>query len=1056
MGKRKRTYFVRKLLHNHKFNAIIALISIFEREIGMKDIKNVFKNGAEGYAPAVMWFTSGNINKEEMTYQLEGFRRAGIRDFFIHASNGTEGDYLGEHFFSMIDHAVSEAKRLDMRFWIYDEYNWPSGIAGGQVLRDAPWARSRRLIRMCETVGGGETLRMTLPSRERYDTVPLLFLCDGRVADVHVDGDAIEWRNESESERVLEIYLSKWIMGLSFASIGSEVVMPHVEGCLDTLDREAVKVFIDKTHEEYKRRYGDDFGKYIMGTFSDEVTAYYEMRDADERGLPVLPWSRCFAEKFRERCGYDIIPRLGELMNKSDRKLLIDYWDTVTELFVNGFADVVGEWCRNNGLLFTGHIDAEESLPYAVYGSGDPYEYYRRFDIPGIDTIYSYYRINDYSYNIAPKLASSAARFTGKERVLSETYTVSGWDIRLSDMKRIFNRLALCGISLLQFMGARYNFMPGADSAAMTNNWQNPLFKHYGELTRYMSGVQYFIASTECDADTLVFYPTTTVKAGLGPLPVDIFGGDMNYTFTGIVNSLMNLHKTFEIGYEQVIDSAEVSDGRLRIAGSEYHTVIMPCTEYLRESTYLRLRDFARGGGRVVMINGCVRHVVGDVIYDAEPFDGAVIYECREYEMSGEHVTNFDSYQRAPMGTFTEKLREAIDGMPEAVIRIKPTDGIMSVLRRADGHKYVMIINDNPTATELCAEMLSDAPFRVIRAEDGGEREAVTDGHKISAVLDPFECVVIEVGKTAVASESDVSEWHEAMPRDPRLDISDANTALPDTFIIRGESMSDILDARAGYNPRRVCDIAERISESELVACRGTATGDLPVKAEHDWFGWFPVDKKPITMGETIVCVHDFYVDAIPPVLEMVTDSTLGTVWYLDGEELYPSSVRRVWHYANRVYDLSHKVKMGKNRLVSICTVPRCDKSFPVPCAMLKGDFRVFDDFHITDRAATNELAVWNSQGYACYAGDAVYSVHFDLPSVSSARVVIDTADAVEVKVNGRSAGKRVWQPYELDITDLVTEGDNLVELCVTSTYSNFMYNSNPSGISGVRVMYTE
>ena len=1022
----------------------------------MKDIKDVLKYGDELCAPAVMWFTSGNISKKEMTYQLEGFRRAGIRDFFIHASNGTEGDYLGEHFFSMIDHALCEAKRLDMRFWIYDEYNWPSGIAGGQVLRDAPWARSRRLVKMCETVGGGETLRMKLPSKERFDTIPLLFLCDGRVADVRVDGEEIEWRNESGTDRVLEIYLSKWIMGLSFASFGSEVVMPNVEGCLDTLDPEAVDVFISKTHEEYKRRYGDDFGKYIMGAFSDEVTAYYEVRDEDERGLPVLPWSRRFSERFRERCGYDIIPRLGELMNKSDEKLLIDYWDTLGELFVNGFAGCVGNWCRNNGLLYTGHIDAEESLYYAVYGSGDPYEYYRQFDIPGIDTIFSYYRINDYSFNLAPKLASSAARFCGKERVLSETYTVSGWDIRLSDMKRIFNRLALCGISFVQFMGARYNFMPGSDSAAMTNNWQNPLFKHYGELTKYMSGVQHLVANTEYDANTLVFYPTTTVKATLGPLPVDIYAGDMNDTFTGIVNSLMNLHVGFEIGYEQVIDGAQLDGGVLKIAGSEYHTVVMPCTRYLRESTYLKLRDFARAGGRIVMINGRVERVVADGIYDAEPFDGAVIYDCYDYEKSGEHATNFDSYQRAPMGAFTEKLREAICDMQGSVIRIHPTDGIMSALRRSDGHKYAIVINDNPTETELRGEILTDAPLRALNTESGEEREMQTDGHSFSAVLHPFECVVIEIGEQSVQIAPERSEEHEALPSGVTLRTVDANTALPDTFIIRGESASKILSARAGYNPRRICDVAEGVSESELVACRGFAIGDLPVKAAHDWFGWFPVDKKPITMGETIVCVHDFYVDDIPSVLEMVTDSTLSTVWYLDGEELYPSSVRRVWHYANRVYDLSDKVKIGKNRFVSICTVPRCDKSFPVPCAMLKGDFRVFDDFHITSRAATHELAVWNSQGYACYTGDAVYSAHFDLPDCSSARIAVDTRDALEVRVNGETVGKRLWAPYELDITDFVKCGDNLVEVCVTSTYSNFMYNSNPSGISGMRILYTK
>ena len=97
------------------------------------DIQQTFSKRAEGYTPATMWFTAGNINRQEMTYQMEGFKRQGIRDFFIHPSDGTQGDYLGEHFFSMIRHAADEARRLGINYWIYDEYNWPSGVAAGQV-----------------------------------------------------------------------------------------------------------------------------------------------------------------------------------------------------------------------------------------------------------------------------------------------------------------------------------------------------------------------------------------------------------------------------------------------------------------------------------------------------------------------------------------------------------------------------------------------------------------------------------------------------------------------------------------------------------------------------------------------------------------------------------------------------------------------------------------------------------------------------------------------------------------------------------------------------------
>ena len=233
-----------------------------------------------------------------------------------------------------------------------------------------------------------------------------------------LDGEALVWTNSADTEKLLEIYVSKWIMGKTPASTGSAVT-EDVEGVLDTLDADAVRVFIEKTHEVYKQHIGEHFGECVKGIFSDEVTAYYELRDGDEIGLATLPWTRRFPDKFAERCGYDIREHLSELMRGTDVKLSIDYWDTVCELFTDGFARLVGEWCEKNGIIYTGHIDAEESLYYAVYGSGDPYEYYKHFTYPGIDTIFSYYRINDYSFNIAPKLAASAAHFLGKERVLS-------------------------------------------------------------------------------------------------------------------------------------------------------------------------------------------------------------------------------------------------------------------------------------------------------------------------------------------------------------------------------------------------------------------------------------------------------------------------------------------------------------------------------------------------------------------------------------------------------------------------------------------------------------
>ena len=205
-------------------------------------------------------------------------------------------------------------------------------------------------------------------------------------------------------------------------------------------------------------------------------------------------------------------------------------------------------------------------------------------------------------------------------------------------------------------------------------------------------------------------------------------------------------------------------------------------------------------------------------------------------------------------------------------------------------------------------------------------------------------------------------------------------------------------------------------------------------------------------MGETVVCVYDFTLDFIPEDLEMVTDPTFNTVWYINNEQLYPSSVRRVWHYANQVYSLSDVVKLGKNRMVSICTVPACDKGFAVPCAMLRGNFKVYSDFVITDRTVESKIDVWNGQGYALYAGDGIYKAKFNVTETKPTRLALETSDVTEIFVNGERVAKRLWHPFEADITSYISEGENTLELRVTSTYSNFMYNSNPSGIKSAKI----
>ena len=1026
-----------------------------EEERGAFDLPEILRGGALEYGPAAMWFTGGEIDLAEMTRQMEGFAEAGIRDVFLHPTNGTRVDYLGPYFFRMVRHAAAEAKRLGLGYWIYDEYNWPSGIAAGQVLRDEPWTHQVCLYRYVRTARPGETVVFDLPDPERYDTKPLLFAVRGTPVSVPVSGGRVAWTNCGSETRELEIYLSRRSLGRDANLTGSEIVADE-EGYLDVLDRDAVRVFLEKTHEAYRENIGGGFGKWVRGVFTDEPAATYPMFGPGEETVPTLPWSRRFAEEFAERRGYDLIPRLPELFREGVSKLHADFWDTVSELFTGSFAAQAHEWCRAHGLVYTGHLGGEETWRYCTTAAGGLYEFYRELDWPGVDSICTYYRMDDFNFNVAAKQASSAARFLRKPRVLCETFTVSGWDIRLRDMKRAADRLALLGVDCVQFMGARYDFSPVRDALAMTNNWQNPLFVHYRTLSRYISSLQAFVAGTEYSARALLLHPVTSARAEACRHPKGDFYGEHDMLYACLLNSLLRLHVPFEIGYEQVIDGAELRPGVLRAAGTDYDVVILPDVSVLREKTFRKLAAFAAGGGRLILANGAPRWILGEDLSPAPALDGAVPFECRDYEvLHDDAASSFEPFRVSPAGAFTKALREALAGIPERVFRLEERDGVLSALRRRGSLDCLMVLNDSEEERDVRGEILGGRPFRALSAEDGSLRPLSGEGGKFRLTLRPLECVILEIGGSS-----------ERVPEDPvpkkvtELPVLRAsfrpdgsNTGLPRVYQVRGRTAEALWEAREAGDTGRISAAAGAADGKDLFLCGRKKNPYTPVRAERDWFGWQPLDGNDPAGGEPLVAVYEFELDGIPPVFELVTDPEPETFWVLGGAALPEARFERVWTRRNPVYDLRGAVRPGRNRLVSFCTPPAGGGWAGVPPAVLRGDFRQYPDRKITLRPGGNAVAPWDGQGYLCYTGDGTYSAEFTAPGAGRVLVRPETRDAFEVFCNGRSAGVRLWDPPEVDVTPFVRPGVNRIDVRVTGTKSALLYGRNPSGLEGLRIL---
>ena len=106
-----------------------------------------------------------------------------------------------------------------------------------------------------------------------------------------------------------------------------------------------------------------------------------------------------------------------------------------------------------------------------------------------------------------------------------------------------------------------------------------------------------------------------------------------------------------------------------------------------------------------------------------------------------------------------------------------------------------------------------------------------------------------------------------------------------------------------------------------------------------------------------------------------------------------------------------------------------------------------------TDGTGIMELGDWSKFGILNnYSGGVRYTIRIPVTAEDAkARTTIDlgrvTATA-EVYVNGRQAGIRVSPPWRVDVTGLLKEGENKIEVTVYSTLANH-YQTIPSGYRG-------
>ncbi len=263
----------------------------------------------------------------------------------------------------------------NMLAWLYDEDRYPSGAAGGYVTKKIENRQKYILF----TISDRESV-----SKEEYlkTGVPHLVAC----FDIILSDDKT-LRSYKRIDRHEKAQGVKWYV---FECMSEENGWYNNQTYVDMMDKNAIHDFIETTHERYKKTVGDKFGNTVPAVFTDEpqIKIKGQKKFSDDLSDVIMPWTYDFSDTFSKYYGYDITERLPEIVwELSDHKPSLaryHYHDHVCERFASAFSDQCGEWCKNNGLHFSGHVMAEETLHSQTSAFGETMRLYRSFTIPGI------------------------------------------------------------------------------------------------------------------------------------------------------------------------------------------------------------------------------------------------------------------------------------------------------------------------------------------------------------------------------------------------------------------------------------------------------------------------------------------------------------------------------------------------------------------------------------------------------------------------------------------------------------------------------------------------
>ena len=558
---------------------------------------------------AAQYFLNTDLRQEELEEQAQMLCDAGYEEVYLHARAGLKTPYLSRQWFDALKCAVAVLKKNDVKFSIWDEDNFPSGTAGKRIVNNYPELAAQRLNFLIFEVKKGETLREFF-SESGALLKAFALTPEGEITDItSYCGSLREHWNKAATyisayspygqlplpHRRRSMNATRMAIEFTPESDCKVVLVEILRGVschnTDLLNKETVDRLVEYTHEEYKKHFGAETLKaQCLSSFLDEPAPEGE-----------FPWTRRFAQEFKEEHNYDLLPLLPHLfldITAESPRIRNDYRTTLHRLLCENYLGHLRKYLNANHLASVGHLSRSENISWANVRWPDELRCLQYLDIPCGDPLGGGVgKMGSTAHHIGLKTVASAARFAGKQAG-ADAFAVGGDSVSLRDLKFMADYHLAMGITYFNIHGLDYTIEGERfDETPPTLFYQHAQWCHMKEFISYLKErCQLLEAPHVCN--TAFLYPDTALKCRAPEAPVP------DTLLHETAEELLSHQRDFEL-----IDSMTLAEQNVRDYAVERPFFVIAHTNRIVRSTAEFLERYVEAGG-TLLVKGCLPQII--------------------------------------------------------------------------------------------------------------------------------------------------------------------------------------------------------------------------------------------------------------------------------------------------------------------------------------------------------------------------------------------------------------------------------------------------------------